>query len=152
MSNLQHKLTAEAKAAMIANLQLELDARKEKLRAQCEAQCASLQSRLERRINRIPPSRRQNTLSEILAGPEPSSSAPKHTVVAAKVTKNGGQKKTTAPKGRVANTTSTTTTKRSAATTTTRATRAAARTREVLSPKTDNAKPKAAAARSVKPR
>lgn len=147
MSAFQHKLTAEAKAAVIANLQLELDARKEKLRSQCEAQCASLQSRLERRINRIPPGKRQATLLEILAGPTAPPSTSQHTMGPAKVTKTGGQKKTAAPKGRVAPAT----TKRAAATNTTRATRAAARTREVLSPKTDNAKPKAAA-RTVKPR
>ncbi|KAF1839921.1 uncharacterized protein K460DRAFT_360304 [Cucurbitaria berberidis CBS 394.84] len=66
MSDLTHALTAEAKAAMVANLQLEIAARQEKLRAQCEAQCASLRSRLERRVNRIPPTKRQMLLVDLL--------------------------------------------------------------------------------------
>jgi hypothetical protein len=52
---------------MIANLQLEIEARKEKLRAMCEAQCASLRSRLERRVNRIPAAKRQMMLVDFLA-------------------------------------------------------------------------------------
>ncbi|KAF2869373.1 hypothetical protein BDV95DRAFT_620617 [Massariosphaeria phaeospora] len=51
-------LTAEAKATMRANLELELATRREKLVAMCDAQCASLQSRLERRINRVPANKR----------------------------------------------------------------------------------------------
>ncbi len=93
MNNL-NGISAEAKAAMIANLQLEsecsflntkaaaddlfpVDARKEKLRAQCEAQCASLQSRLERRVNRIPAAKRQMLLADLLDGSIPTKSGPK---------------------------------------------------------------------------
>ncbi|KAF2705126.1 hypothetical protein K504DRAFT_460902 [Pleomassaria siparia CBS 279.74] len=47
-------LSAEAKATMRANLELELKTRKEKLVSMCEAQVASLRSRLERRVNRVP--------------------------------------------------------------------------------------------------
>ncbi|KAL5401850.1 hypothetical protein PMIN03_011165 [Paraphaeosphaeria minitans] len=66
-------LTAEAKAAVRDNLQLELKARAEKLVAMCEAQVASLRSRLERRVNRIPNSKRTMTLLELL---QPSASGP----------------------------------------------------------------------------
>ncbi|KAF1951866.1 hypothetical protein CC80DRAFT_597044 [Byssothecium circinans] len=59
-------LSAEAKAAIRANLELELNARKEKLLAMCEAQCASLRSRLERRVNRIPASKRNMKLVDLL--------------------------------------------------------------------------------------
>ncbi|KAH6638103.1 hypothetical protein C7974DRAFT_390884 [Boeremia exigua] len=64
-------VTAEAKAAMLANFDLEVNARKEKLRAMCEAQCASLRSRLERRVNRVPATKRQTPLIELLAPPPP---------------------------------------------------------------------------------
>ncbi|KAK7183512.1 hypothetical protein DPSP01_008483 [Paraphaeosphaeria sporulosa] len=64
-------LTVEAKAAVKDNLQLELKARAEKLVAMSEAQVASLRSRLERRVNRIPNSKRTMTLLELL---EPSAS------------------------------------------------------------------------------
>ncbi|KAF2831580.1 hypothetical protein CC86DRAFT_366919 [Ophiobolus disseminans] len=60
-------LTAEAKSAMIANLELEMNARIEKLRAACEAQCASLRSRLERRVNRVPATKRHLPLASLLA-------------------------------------------------------------------------------------
>ncbi|UPX11393.1 uncharacterized protein EKO05_0001999 [Ascochyta rabiei] len=66
-------VTEEAKAAMLANF--DLDARKEKLRAMCEAQCASLQSRLERRVNRVPATKRQMPLIELLAPPPPPAKA-----------------------------------------------------------------------------
>lgn len=76
MNGFQGGLTAEAKAAMLANLQLELNARKEKLRAQCEAQCASLQSRLERRVNRIPATKRQMSLIDLLDASSMALAAP----------------------------------------------------------------------------
>lgn len=60
-------ITEEAKAAMLANFDLEVNARKEKLRSMCEAQCASLRSRLERRVNRVPATKRQMPLIELLA-------------------------------------------------------------------------------------
>ncbi|KAF1975829.1 hypothetical protein BU23DRAFT_566487 [Bimuria novae-zelandiae CBS 107.79] len=59
-------LTSEARAAIRANLELELKARGEKLVAMCEAQVASLRSRLERRVNRIPNSKRHMSLVELL--------------------------------------------------------------------------------------
>jgi hypothetical protein len=37
----------------------------------CEAQCASLRSRLERRVNRVPATKRQMPLIELLAPPPP---------------------------------------------------------------------------------
>ncbi|KAH9865864.1 hypothetical protein J1614_009451 [Plenodomus biglobosus] len=76
MANLSMgKITAQAKAAMIADLQLELETRKKKLRTQCEAQCASLHSRLERRVNRISPVKRQTLVKDILSiGKDPSKS------------------------------------------------------------------------------
>jgi hypothetical protein len=37
----------------------------------CEAQCASLRSRLERRVNRVPATKRQMPLMELLAPPPP---------------------------------------------------------------------------------
>lgn len=177
MTSMQHRLTDEAKAAMIANLQLEgknepflhsfqpspwliplpVNARKEKLRAQCEAQCASLQSRLERRVNRIPLTKRQALLLELYAVAGPSSSAPQATIAPAKVVKSTTQKKTAASRGRVAAAPATSkrvATAAAAATTTTsttRATRAAARTREVLSPKPNGTRPKSAAS-TKKPR
>ncbi|KAJ4359317.1 hypothetical protein N0V95_002241 [Ascochyta clinopodiicola] len=68
-------VTEEAKAAMLANFDLEFSARKEKLRAMCEAQCASLRSRLERRVNRVPATKRQMPLIELLAPPPPPAKA-----------------------------------------------------------------------------
>jgi hypothetical protein len=85
-------LTAEAKASVLSNLRLEIDARVEKLRAQCDAQCASLQSRLERRVNRIPVVTRQTTLLELLKTDaeymgEPAPAPPTTRVKTAAVTK-----------------------------------------------------------------
>lgn len=71
MNNIAGGLTAEAKANMLANLQIELNSRIEKLRSQCEAQCASMQSRLERRVNRIPVVTRQTTLANLLKASAP---------------------------------------------------------------------------------
>ncbi|EMD63314.1 hypothetical protein GGP41_005315 [Bipolaris sorokiniana] len=71
MNNITSGLTAEAKGNMLANLQIELNSRIEKLRAQCEAQCASMQSRLERRVNRIPVVTRQTTLANLLKASAP---------------------------------------------------------------------------------
>jgi hypothetical protein len=105
-------LTVEAKASMIANLELErkclptdtssaianvrftVNARKEKLRAMCEAQCASLRSRLERRVNRVPATKRQMSLIELIA---PSLPAPKPAPVKAAPTKAAAAKKAPAP-------------------------------------------------------
>lgn len=42
----------------------------------CEAQCASLRSRLERRVNRVPATKRQMPLIELLAPPPPTKPAP----------------------------------------------------------------------------
>ena len=113
-------LTAEAKATMIANLELELNARKEKLRAMCEAQCASLRSRLERRVNRIPAAKRQMPLVEFLAPPAPApvkaastktapskATATKKAIAAAPTTQPAAA--TATRKGRAAPTTSKTT-------------------------------------------
>lgn len=55
---------------------LSVNARKEKLRAMCEAQCASLRSRLERRVNRVPATKRQMPLIELLAPPPPPVAKP----------------------------------------------------------------------------
>ncbi|KAJ4287965.1 hypothetical protein N0V90_011980 [Kalmusia sp. IMI 367209] len=63
------QLTTEAKGAIKANLELELKARSEKLSAMCEAQVASLRSRLERRVNRIPNSKRSMSITELLDVP-----------------------------------------------------------------------------------
>jgi hypothetical protein len=91
MNNIKDGFTAEAKANMLANLQI--DSRKEKLRAQCDAQCASMQSRLERRVNRIPTVTRQTTLLDLL-----KASAPAQPVaVPAPTTKTVPSKKTSAP-------------------------------------------------------
>ncbi|KAF2663069.1 hypothetical protein K491DRAFT_772919 [Lophiostoma macrostomum CBS 122681] len=59
-------LSAETKATMMANLELELNARKDKLLAMCEAQCASLRSRLERRVNRVPNNKRNIKLIDLM--------------------------------------------------------------------------------------
>jgi hypothetical protein len=71
MNNIAGGLSTEAKTNMLANLQIELDARIEKLRAQCDAQCASMQARLERRVNRIPVVTRQTTLVNLLKAAAP---------------------------------------------------------------------------------
>lgn len=88
-------LSEEAKATMIANLQLEskslfptnfpsflltllVNARIEKLRAMCDAQCASLRSRLERRVNRVPANKRQTPIIELIS---PSIPEPKAAIV-----------------------------------------------------------------------
>lgn len=63
-------------------------ARGEKLVAMCEAQVASLRSRLERRVNRIPNSKRNMSLVELL---DPSANAP------VKVAKPSPAKKENAP-------------------------------------------------------
>lgn len=47
--------------------------RKEKLLAMCEAQCASLRSRIERRVNRVPSNKRNTKLIEFL---EPTAQRP----------------------------------------------------------------------------
>ncbi|KAF2729676.1 hypothetical protein EJ04DRAFT_568431 [Polyplosphaeria fusca] len=60
------QISAEAKASMMVNLELEINARREKLLSMCEAQVASLQSRLERRVNRIPASKRSMNVIELL--------------------------------------------------------------------------------------
>lgn len=53
-------------------------ARSDKLNAMCEAQVASLRSRLERRVNRIPSSKRSMSLTELLDAPSaPPAKAPK---------------------------------------------------------------------------
>ncbi|ORY09474.1 hypothetical protein BCR34DRAFT_665543 [Clohesyomyces aquaticus] len=59
-------LTVEAKSTMRANLELELNSRKEKLLAMCEAQVASLRSRLERRVNRIPMNKRSMNIMDLI--------------------------------------------------------------------------------------
>jgi hypothetical protein len=93
MNNIKDGFTAEAKANMLVNLQIEIDSRKEKLRAQCDAQCASMQSRLERRVNRIPTVTRQTTLLDLL-----KASAPAQPVaVPAPTIKTVPSKKTSAP-------------------------------------------------------
>lgn len=86
-------ITEEAKAAMLANFDLEVNARKEKLRAMCEAQCASLRSRLERRVNRVPATKRQMALVELLAPPPPSQPEPAPAPVKAAPTKKAPSKK-----------------------------------------------------------
>jgi hypothetical protein len=68
--------------------------RKEKLRAMCEAQCASLRSRLERRVNRVPATKRQMPLAELLA---PPNLAPKPTTAKAAPAKAAIPKKNAAP-------------------------------------------------------
>ncbi|KAF2750925.1 hypothetical protein M011DRAFT_483824 [Sporormia fimetaria CBS 119925] len=69
-------ISAEAKASMKANLEIEVAARKEKLLAMCEAQCASLRSRLERRVNRVPSNKRTIKLIDILEPPVAPKAAP----------------------------------------------------------------------------
>jgi hypothetical protein len=46
-------------------------ARREKLLAMCDAQCASLRSRLERRVNRVPNNKRKMKIIDILEPPAP---------------------------------------------------------------------------------
>jgi hypothetical protein len=68
----------------IANA-LAVKARQDKLRAMCEAQCASMRDRLERRVNRVPATKRGTLLVDLLVPPAP---APKPAQVkAAPVTK-----------------------------------------------------------------
>ncbi|KAJ4382770.1 hypothetical protein N0V86_001993 [Didymella sp. IMI 355093] len=57
-------ISGDAKATMLANLELEVNARRQKLQLMSEAQCASLLSRLERRVNRVPASKRAMTIDE----------------------------------------------------------------------------------------
>jgi hypothetical protein len=52
-------------------------ARKEKLLAMCEAQCASLRSRLERRVNRVPSNKRNIKLIDILEPTPPQKAVSK---------------------------------------------------------------------------
>ncbi|KAJ4988010.1 hypothetical protein SVAN01_06422 [Stagonosporopsis vannaccii] len=89
-------LTEEAKAATLANFDLEVNARKEKLRAMCEAQCASLRSRLERRVNRVPATKRQMPLIELLAPPPPPQPNPAPAPVKAAPAKKAPTKKAAA--------------------------------------------------------
>ncbi|KAF1932170.1 uncharacterized protein M421DRAFT_416897 [Didymella exigua CBS 183.55] len=86
-------ITEEAKAAMLANFELEFNARKEKLRAMCEAQCASLRSRLERRVNRVPATKRHMPLIELLAPPPPPAAKPAPAPTKAATTKKAPTKK-----------------------------------------------------------
>jgi hypothetical protein len=82
-------MTAEAKASLIKNFELEskyclylrsfesflicpVEARRQKLRGMAAAQCASLRSRLERRVNRVPASKREVLLVDLLAPPPPT--------------------------------------------------------------------------------
>ncbi|KAH7123919.1 hypothetical protein B0J11DRAFT_530223 [Dendryphion nanum] len=65
-------LSDEAKATIRANLELELNARKEKLLAMCEAQVASLRSRLERRINRVPTNKRNMKIMDLINASVPA--------------------------------------------------------------------------------
>jgi hypothetical protein len=82
-------MTAEAKASLIKNFELEskyclylrsfesslicpVEARRQKLRGMAAAQCASLRSRLERRVNRVPASKRELLLVDLLAPPPPT--------------------------------------------------------------------------------
>ncbi|KAJ4406681.1 hypothetical protein N0V91_004371 [Didymella pomorum] len=53
------------KTSLLANFELEVAARRKKLQQMADAQCASLLSRLERRVNRVPMSRRNKKFSEL---------------------------------------------------------------------------------------
>ncbi|KAH7379298.1 hypothetical protein DE146DRAFT_741068 [Phaeosphaeria sp. MPI-PUGE-AT-0046c] len=128
-------MTAEAKAAMITNLELELKNRAEKLRAMCAAQCASLRSRLERRVNRVPATKRQMPLVELLA-PAPPAPASKP------ATTRAAPKAAATKKAAAAATTTTTTTAPPA-----RKTRTAPTTATITSTKA--AAPKAATTRTT---
>lgn len=64
-------LSADAKATMRANLELELKNRREKLLAMCDAQVASLRSRLERRVNRVPIKQRKLPLISLIEATAP---------------------------------------------------------------------------------
>jgi len=66
--------------------------RKEKLLAMCDAQVASLRSRLERRVNRIPASKRSMKLVDLLDGALPAAKP-----VAAKAVRAAAAKKQAAP-------------------------------------------------------
>lgn len=72
MTNITDGITADAKSNMIFNLQIEVEARIEKLRAQCQAQCTSMRSRLERRVNRVPMVTRQTALVDLLKASAPT--------------------------------------------------------------------------------
>ncbi|KAF3050247.1 hypothetical protein E8E11_001871 [Didymella keratinophila] len=52
------------KTSLLANFELEVAARRKKLQQMADAQCASLLSRLERRVNRVPVSRRNKKFWE----------------------------------------------------------------------------------------
>ncbi|KAH8733051.1 hypothetical protein GQ44DRAFT_17825 [Phaeosphaeriaceae sp. PMI808] len=133
-------LTSEAKTAMIANLQLELEARKEKLRAMCEAQCASLRSRLERRVNRVPATKRDMPLVELLA-PKPTVTKAETTTV--KSVKEAPTKVTKAPVTRKPAPAPAPATRRTRAPATTTS-KAVAPAAQVLSPKNANSRQKPA--------
>jgi hypothetical protein len=60
----------------------------------CEAQCASMRSRLERRINRVPATKRQMSLAELIA---PSPPAAKTAPTKAAPVKTAAPKKAAAP-------------------------------------------------------
>ncbi|KAF2187018.1 hypothetical protein K469DRAFT_686231 [Zopfia rhizophila CBS 207.26] len=69
-------LSADAKASMKQNLNLELQSRKEKLVAMCEAQVASLRSRLERRVNRVPNNKRTAKIIDLIKPALPAKKNP----------------------------------------------------------------------------
>ncbi|RMZ66858.1 Borealin-lik [Pyrenophora seminiperda CCB06] len=112
-------ITADIKMSMIQNTRLEIEARIEKLRAMCNAQAASMQSRLERRVNRVPVVTRQTTLEELL-----KASAPAKPMPTKKATATATKASTTTTKSTATSTKSTTTSTKS--TTTTTATKATA--------------------------
>lgn len=62
----------------------------------CEAQCASLRSRLERRVNRVPATKRQMPLIELLAPPPPPQPKPAPALVKAAPAKKAPTKKAAA--------------------------------------------------------
>ncbi|KAF2109496.1 hypothetical protein BDV96DRAFT_585694 [Lophiotrema nucula] len=94
------QLSSEQKAAMAANLQLELANRTEKLRAMCEAQVASFRSKLERRVNRIPASKRQLKMGDLVAPPAEPKPASTTNTTAAKRTRAAPARIAPAPKQR----------------------------------------------------
>lgn len=73
----------------------------------CEAQCASLRSRLERRVNRVPATKRQMPLIELLAPPPPPVKSAPAPVKAAPTKKAPGPAPAPARKTRAAPATTT---------------------------------------------
>ncbi|KAK5174404.1 uncharacterized protein LTR77_001484 [Saxophila tyrrhenica] len=75
-------ITQAQKQALIDNLQLEITERARKLRAQYAQQSQALRSRLEMRINRIPPGLRKRKMQDLLdehaekANPKPAPAVP----------------------------------------------------------------------------